>query len=96
MAFAAGWAACFTICAALGAFLWSILGKAKDDTIASLTKAMETNEARCAETIGGLSTRVQQLETLLLLHGPGDLKQELSKALAEIRVAMGSGNETGR
>ena len=88
MAFAAGWSACTVICTGLGAFLWKVLGKAKDEQIASLTKTIEKNEERCAETVGALSDRVKQLETLLLLHGPGDLRQDLQRALAEIEFRL--------
>jgi hypothetical protein len=70
------------------AFLWKVLGKAKDEQIASLTKTIEKNEERCAETVGALSDRVKQLETLLLLHGPGDLRQDLQRALAEIEFRL--------
>ncbi|WP_157784791.1 hypothetical protein [Sphingobium xenophagum] len=86
MAFGAGWAACAALCAALGAFMWKILGKAKDEQIASLIKTIEKNEERCAETIDALSNRVQQLETLLLIHSSGPLRQDLQKAISEQRV----------
>lgn len=91
VAFAAGWAACMALSMALGAFLWKILGQAKDEQIASLTKTIEKNEDRCAETIGALTDRVKQLETLLLLHGPGDLRQDLQRALADIELRLEKG-----
>lgn len=94
MAFAAGWVACAAICTALGAFLWKILGKAKDEQIASLIKTIEKNEERCAETIDALSNRVQQLETLLLIHSSGPLRQDLQKAISEQRVE--TTEETGK
>lgn len=86
LAHMAGWAAATVFWAAIGKLMWGILGKAKDDTIADLKKTIEKNEERCAETIDALSDRVKQLETLLMLHGPGDLRQDLSRALAELRV----------
>lgn len=94
LAFGAGWAACATLCMALGAFLWKILGKAKDEQIASLIKTIEKNEERCAETIDALSNRVQQLETILFMHSSGPLRQDLQKAISEQRVEVT--HETGR
>jgi hypothetical protein len=84
----AGWAAATVFWAALGTFMWKILGKAKDDTIADLKKTIVKNEERCSETIDALSDRVKQLEMLLLLHGPGDLRQDLQRALAEIDLRL--------
>ena len=84
----AGWAAATVFWAVIGMFMWKMLGAAKDDTIADLKKTIGKNEERCAETIDALSDRVKQLETLLLLHGPGDLRQDLQRALAEIDLRL--------
>lgn len=84
----AGWAAATLFWATIGKVMWKILGKAKDDTIADLKKTIEKNEERCAETIAALSDRVKQLETLLLLHGPGDMRQDLQRALAEMELRL--------
>ncbi|QGP79993.1 hypothetical protein [Sphingobium sp. CAP-1] len=93
MAFGAGCVACFGFCCLVGKLLWDRLTganrdvvTAKDDTIAELKKTIEKNEARCAETIVALSTRVQQLETLLLLHGSGPLRNDLQKSISEQRL----------
>jgi len=84
----AGWAAATVFWAAIGKVMWTILGKAKDDTIADLKKTIEKNEERCAETIEALSNRVKQLETLLLLHGPGDIRQELQRAMSDMELRL--------
>ena len=88
MAHMAGWAASTAFWAIIGKFMWRILGKAKDDTIADLKKTIVKNEERCAEHVDALSDRVKQLETLLLLHGPGDLRQDLQRALAEVEMRL--------
>lgn len=88
MAFAAGWGACMAACTALGAFLWKILGKAKDEQIASLLKTIEKNEDRCAETIDVLTTRVVQLETMLWMHGPQQLRAQMQAVVSEQHQEM--------
>ena len=93
MAFAAGCIACFTFCAMVGKFIWdkltaanSTATAAKDDVIAELKKTIEKNEERCADATGTLSARVQQLETLLLVHGSGAMRQDLQRVISEQRV----------
>lgn len=100
MAFGAGWAACFTICTALGAFLWSILGKAKDARIAELEGTIEEDRERCALMEARLVQRIQQLEGFVLAMSPGHLRQEIQQAISEQRVmedaAHGGKHEAGR
>lgn len=86
VAFGAGWTACAALCAMLGTFLWKILGKAKDEQIASLIKTIEKNEERCAETIDALQRRIAALELILFTHSSGPLRQDLQKAISEQRV----------
>lgn len=88
MAFAAGCVACTAFWGFIGKFLWGELGKAKDDTIADLKKTIVKNEERCAEHVDALTDRVKQLETLLLLHGPGDMRQDLQRALADMELRL--------
>lgn len=89
-AFASGWAACMALCTALGAFLWSQLGKAKDEQIASLKAQMEANEARCGETVAALSNRVVQLETMLWMHGPQQIRAQVQAVVSEQHLEMRS------
>lgn len=77
MAFAAGCLACSVFWGGVGKFMWSILGKAKDDQI-----------AHQKQTIEDLTDRIKQLETLLLLHGPGNLREDLQKALADMELRL--------
>lgn len=96
MAFAAGCLAASAFWGVIGRFMWSVLGKAKDDRIEQLEATIAENEARCAETAAAQSLRVQQLETLLLLHGSGALRQDLQRVISERRVEEVLDNETGR
>lgn len=103
MAFAAGCVGAFGFCTMIGKILWDRLTgankevvTAKEDTIAELKKTIEKNEERCAETVAAQSHRIQQLETLLLVHGSGALRQDLQKVISERRVEEVIDNEAGR
>ena len=103
MAFGAGCVASFSFCTMIGKILWDRLTgankdvvTAKEDTIAELKKTIEKNEDRCAETVAALSRRVQELETLLLVHGSGMLRQDLQKVISERRIEEVVDNEAGR
>lgn len=96
MAFAAGCVSCTAFWGVLGRWLYAIIGKSKDDRIADLTATIKANEERCAETAAAQSMRIQQLETLLLVHGSGALRQDLQKVISERRVEEVIDNETGR
>lgn len=95
MAFAAGWAACFALCSALGAFLWSILGKAKDESIAQLKATMAANELQCAERDNAQQTRILQLETMLWMHGPQALRSQIQAVVSEQHREMRRALESG-
>lgn len=95
MAFGAGWAACFALCTALGAFLWNILGKAKDDTIADLKATIASNEERCEARDTAQQTRILQLETMLWMHGPQALRAEIQAVVSEQHLEMRRAIESG-
>tara|TARA_R110000868_G_scaffold32613_1_gene118688 strand:- start:3057 stop:3419 length:363 start_codon:yes stop_codon:yes gene_type:complete len=48
---------------------------------------LKTQNVKCEEDNKELKGRVKQLETLLLMHGPGPLRQELQAAISERRIA---------
>lgn len=89
--FGAGWAASTAFLSGLGAWLWRVLGKAKDDQIATLVKRIEHLEHdqaeerdRCQRHIDGLNTRIAILEAMTL----GGVRQQVQGAVSEIRTEM--------
>jgi len=54
--------------------------------IGPLKKQLQELKDECKERDDRSVQRIQQLETLLLLHGPGQLRQQLQAALSEERV----------
>jgi flagellar capping protein FliD len=95
MAHMAGWAAATLFWGIVGKFMWRMLGKAKDDTIAELKKTIEKNEERCAETIDAMQRQIDQLQMILFTHSSGPLRQDLQKAISEQRVMEVVGNANG-
>lgn len=85
MAFAAGALFAFGCLAALGKFLWSIIGRVKDDEIARLKLDAKEDRDRCAAMETRLVQRIQQLEGIVLMTSPGDLRQDVQRALSEYR-----------
>lgn len=51
--------------------------------IGPLKRQLADLKAECKDRDDKQSQRINQLETLLLLHGPGPLRQEMQKALSE-------------
>lgn len=88
MAFAAGCVATFTFCTAIGAFIWKFAGAVRKDRITELEAALKTEAARCAEMERRLVDRVQQLEAVLLFEVAGNVRQNATLAIAELRQMM--------
>lgn len=66
-------------CVATWGFIQMILIGPLKKQISDLKEECERRDDRSAQ-------RINQLETLLLLHGPGQLRQELQAALSELRA----------
>ena len=90
MAFAAGCVAATAFWGLIGKFMWSILGKAKDDRIAELLAASKEDQGRCAAMETRLVQRIQQLEGFVLAMSSGDLRQQVQLAISEGRIEGGS------
>ncbi|WP_145986184.1 hypothetical protein [Sphingobium sp. YG1] len=86
MAFAAGCVACSAFWGVVGKYMWSILGKAKDDRIAELEALIVADRAQCAAMETRLVQRIQQLEGFVLAMSTGDLRQQVQLAISEGRV----------
>lgn len=89
--FGAGWAASSAFLSGLGAWLWRVLSKAKDDQIATLIKRIEHLERdqveerdRCQRHIDALNVRIATLEAMTL----GAVRQSAQTAISEIRTEM--------
>lgn len=72
MSFGAGCVACW------GFIQLALIGPLKAQ-LAELKEECEKREAQ-------MSARIYQLETILLMHGSGPLRQDLQKAISEIHV----------
>lgn len=80
--FGGGWGTCLALLTGIG----KILGKAKDDRIDQLANDLANEKTQCREDKRELSDRIGQLETILLMHSAGPLRQDLQKAISEQRV----------
>lgn len=80
MAFGTGWAACFAIMIALGGFVWRFFGKAR---IEQLEKDRAADNAKCAADLQRERERINDLELLLFMHGPGELRAAMQGAMSE-------------
>ncbi|WP_397586990.1 hypothetical protein [Sphingobium fuliginis] len=54
--------------------------------VGPLKKQIRELKDECEKRDERSAQRINQLETLLLLHGPGQLRQQLQAALSEERV----------
>lgn len=54
--------------------------------IGPLKKQLAELKAECQQREARSDRRIDQLETLLLMHGPGPLRQDLQAAISEMRV----------
>lgn len=90
-AFAAGCVAAFTFLSLIGKFLWSLIGKTKDDEIGRLKVELDADRERCAAMEVRLVQRIQQLEGFIIAMAPmgGALRQDIQKAISETRVEHG-------
>ncbi len=88
MAFAAGCVACFAFCSLVGKFMWSILGKAKDDEIVRLKQSIADDRQECRDMETRLVQRIQYLEGILLMVAPGHMRQQIQTALSEQRIEI--------
>jgi hypothetical protein len=75
-----------TIATAFGAGCVACWGFVQMMFIGPLKKQLSQLKIECERREEKLSVRIEQLETILLLHGTGPLKQELQKAISEIRL----------
>ena len=88
MAFAAGCVATFTFVTGIGAFIWNLVGKTRQDQIERLSADLKAEQARCAEMEARLVARIEQLETILLFEAVGNVRQGAAVAIAELRSAV--------
>jgi len=84
-AFIGAWATATAFWFGVGAIIWKLFFnprlKALEDQLA--------NERRdCERQISGMSDRIKQLETLLLLHGPQQLRQAMQAVASESHVEI--------
>lgn len=85
MAFASGCVATFAFTAAIGGFIWQLIGKSREYRIKDLRADLVAEKERCAEMERRLVDRIQQLETLLIFETAGNVRQGAQLAITEIR-----------
>lgn len=62
------------------------LEKALEDSKEERRDERIADQARCDREIAALNARIQQLETILLMHAPQHMRAQMQGALSEIRV----------
>jgi len=73
-------------CVATWGFLQTALVGPLKGRVTELKDEMSALKDECEKRDDRSIQRINQLETLLLLHGPGQLRQELQAVLSEARV----------
>lgn len=74
------WSAATVFWMGIGAGIWRLLFEPR---LKDLRDQLKGERERCDEEISRLTDRVKLLETLLLLHGPQALRQQMQAALSE-------------
>ncbi|MBO9624179.1 MAG: hypothetical protein J7500_15835 [Sphingomonas sp.] len=85
MAFAGGWAIATALWLAVGGVIWRFFVEPR---IKQLEKDRTDDQAKCREETDRLRDRILQLETLLMLHGPQQLRQAMQAVASEARVEI--------
>lgn len=86
MAFGGGAIAAWALLLSIGSFVWKLVGRTRLDRIGELERALVEERAACRQMEVRLVSRIQQLETLLIAHGSGPLRQAMQAAISEIRI----------
>lgn len=84
LAFAAGCVATFTFMMSIGGFIWKLIGRSRIDRIEELKTALADEKARCAEMEIRMTSRIEQLETVLLFETVGQVRQNAQMAISEM------------
>lgn len=74
------WAAATVFWMGIGAAIWRMFFEPR---IAELKATIAEDRGRCDKELGAMRDRVHQLETVLLMHGPQELRQQMQLALSE-------------
>lgn len=90
-AFIGAWATATAFWFGVGAVIWKLFFnpriKALEDQLSGERESWKAEMARerqdCDRQLTAMASRIQQLETLLLLHGPQQLRQHMQAALSE-------------
>lgn len=85
MAFAAGWALASALWIGVGGIIWRFFIEPR---IKQLEKDREADQARCREETKELRDRILQLETMLMLHGPQQLRQAMQAVASEAQLSI--------
>jgi hypothetical protein len=85
MAFAGGWALATALWIAVGGVIWRYFVEPR---IKQLEKDRETDQLRCREETKELRDRILQLETMLMLHGPQQLRQAMQAVASEAHTEV--------
>lgn len=74
----ASWGAATIFWMGLGATIWRLFFEPR---LKDMKAQLDEERRRCDEEVAALRDRVKQLETMLLLHGPAALRQQMRAAL---------------
>lgn len=81
MAFGAGWAIASALWMGVGGMIWRFFIEPR---IKQLETDRASDQARCKEETEKLEHRILQLETMLMLHGPQQLRQAMQAVASEV------------
>lgn len=93
MSFASGCIATFAFMSTVGAFIWGLVGKHKQDRIDQLAADLAAEKTRCTQMENRLVSRIEQLETVLLFETVGKIRQDAQISISEIHERIRFGVE---
>lgn len=85
MAFAGGWAIASALWIMIGGIIWRYFVEPR---IKQLEADRAADQAKCREETKELRDRILQLETMLMLHGPQQLRQAMQAVASETHTAI--------
>lgn len=80
IAFGSGWAVASALWIAVGGIIWRFFIEPR---IKQLEKDRSDDQEHCREEVRVLRDRIKQLETMLMLHGPQQLRQAMQAVASE-------------
>lgn len=84
-AFIGAWATATAFWFGVGAVIWKLFFNPR---LKALEDQLSDERKECDRQLGAMATRIQQLETMLMLHGPQQLRQAMQAVASEANITM--------